>query len=346
MQLECPIPIQTYESITLGHGGGGKLTQRLITQILLPALGNIYLNELHDGAVVQFSDSRLAFTTDSFVVSPAFFPGGNIGTLAVHGTANDLAMCGAKPLYLSLALILEEGFSVATLQQIVTDIRKACDLSEIQIITGDMKVVERGKGDGIFINTTGIGEVLPDVQISPTRVMPGDRILLSGSIAEHGIAIMSIREGLEFETELQSDTASLWPAVERMLQKGGMHVHALRDATRGGVASVLNEIAQSAHLGMIIQEETVPVREDVKGACEILGLDPLFVANEGKFVAFVSPDAAEEVLESLRNHALGFDACIIGEVVEAHPGIVRMNTVLGGSRVVEMLSGEQLPRIC
>ncbi|HJZ10716.1 MAG TPA: hydrogenase expression/formation protein HypE, partial [Acidobacteriota bacterium] len=260
MRLECPMPVQTYDAITLGHGGGGKLTQRLITQLLLPSLANCYLNELHDGAVVEFGKSRLAFTTDSFVVSPAFFPGGNIGSLAVNGTANDLAMCGAKPLYLSLALILEEGFPMIQLQTVVEEIRKSCEESRLQIVTGDMKVVERGKGDGIFINTTGIGEVLPYVHISPSRVQPGDKIILSGSIAEHGITIMSLREGLEFESELMSDTASLWPAVEGMLQAGKMNIHVLRDATRGGVASVLNEIAQSAHAGMIIDESTIPVR--------------------------------------------------------------------------------------
>lgn len=346
MRLECPMPVQTYEKITLGHGGGGKLSQRLISEIILPSLGNEYLNELHDGAIVHFHGNLMAFTTDSFVISPAFFPGGNIGTLAVNGTANDLAMCGARPLYLSLAFILEEGFPVERLQEIVEEIRRNCVHSGLQIITGDMKVVEHGKGDGIFINTSGIGEVLPYADISPTRVVPGDKIILSGSIAEHGIAIMSLREGLEFESELKSDSAFLWPAAERILEVGKWKIHAMRDATRGGVASVLNEIAASAKCGMVIDEWTIPVREEVKGACEILGIDPLFVANEGKFVTFVAPEKSKEVLDALKNHPLGMDAQIIGEVVAAHPKIVRLNTALGGSRVLEMLSGEQLPRIC
>lgn len=346
MHLECPLPISSYDRVTLGHGGGGKLTQRLITQMFVPLLQNPYLNKLHDGAVIPFGAGNLAMTTDSFVVHPLFFPGGDIGTLSVHGTVNDLAMCGARPLYLSLALIIEEGFRVEDLLKIVTSIRQECDTSEVQIITGDMKVVEKGKGDGVFINTTGVGEVVSGIDISPERIQPGDRILISGPIAEHGIAIMSVREGLSFETELKSDTVGLWPVVKRILEVGGRNVHALRDATRGGVASVLNEMAQSARTGMILEESTLPVREDVRGACEILGLDPLYVANEGKFVAFVGKDQANEILKVLRDHPLGEHACIVGEVVERHPGVVRMRSALGGSRVVEMMSGEQLPRIC
>lgn len=346
MLFECPIPVQAYDTITLGHGGGGKLSQRLINDLLLPMLGNPYLNQLHDGAVIPFGRRKLAFTTDSFVVSPPFFPGGNIGHLAVHGTVNDLAMCGARPQYLSLAFILEEGFPVKSLAEIVDVIRNACEFLNVQVVTGDMKVVERGKGDGIFINTTGIGEVMRGIDIAPDRIRAGDRIVLSGPIAEHGIAILSIREGLSFETELKSDTAALWPLVEAMLLAGGREVHALRDATRGGVASALNELAQASHTGMMIEETEIPVREDVKGACEILGLDPLYVANEGKLVAFVSPHACDDVLRLMRQYPLGREACVIGEVVEANPGVVRLRTGLGGTRVVEMLSGEQLPRIC
>jgi hydrogenase expression/formation protein HypE len=346
MLFECPLPVQAYDTITLGHGGGGKLTQRLIADLLLPMLGNSYLNQLHDGAVIPFGRKKLAFSTDSFVVSPPFFPGGNIGHLAVHGTVNDLAMCGARPLYLSLAFILEEGFSVRSLAEIVDVIRNACEFLNVQVVTGDMKVVERGKGDGIFINTTGIGEVMRGIDIAPDRIRAGDRVVLNGPIAEHGIAILSVREGLSFETELKSDTAALWPLVEAILLVGGREVHALRDATRGGVASVLNELAQAAHVGMMIEEAQILVREDVKGACEILGLDPLYVANEGKLVAFVSPDACDDVLRLMRLHPLGREAQIIGEVVEANPGVVRLRTGLGGSRVVEMLSGDQLPRIC
>ncbi len=346
MPFECGIPIQSYETVTLSHGGGGKLTQRLISQILLPSFSNSYLNELHDGAILPSHTGRLAFTTDSFVVSPSFFPGGNIGHLAVHGTTNDLAMCGARPMFLSLALILEEGFLVDELRAIAATIRSACEALDVQVVTGDLKVVERGKGDGIFINTTGLGTVLPEAEISPRRVRAGDRVLISGGIAEHGIAILSLREGLDFETDLKSDTAALWPLVERMLDAGGKGVHVLRDATRGGVASVLNEIAQSSGTGIQIEETQIPVREDVRGACEILGLDPLHVANEGKLVAFVAPGLCETVLDAMRSHPLGTDSAIIGEVVARHPGIVRLKTGLGGSRVLEMMSGEQLPRIC
>lgn len=346
MRFECPLPIQSYDAITIGHGGGGKLTHRLITQMFLPALENPALSELHDGAMFQIGNSRLAFTTDSFVISPPFFPGGNIGRLAVHGTANDLAMCGAEPLYLSLAFILEEGFLMKDLHEILISIREECEELKMHVVTGDMKVVERGKGDGIFINTSGIGQVIPQAQISPRRIRPGDRILLSGPIAEHGIAILSLREGLSFETELKSDSAALWPAVRLLLDAADHGVHAMRDATRGGVASVLNEMAQAANAGIVIHESAIPVREDVKGACEMLGLDPLFVANEGKFLAFVAPEVCDAALEALQSHPLGGDACLIGEVVEKHPGLVRLQTLLGGSRVVEMMSGEQLPRIC
>ncbi len=346
MPFECPIPIQDYDTVTLAHGGGGKLTQKLITELFQPALDNPYLRELHDGAVVPWEDGRLAVTTDSYVISPPFFPGGNIGSLAVHGTVNDLAMCGAKPLYLSLAFILEEGFRLKDLWEILVSIREAADRLGIHVVTGDTKVVERGKGDGIFINTTGIGRVLPGIEISPRRIRPGDKILLNGPIAEHGIAILSLREGLSFETDLESDTAALWPLVEEMLKVGKDKIHALRDATRGGIASAVNELAQSAGVGMVLEESEIPVREAVQGACEILGLDPLFVANEGKFLAFVDPEIAEEMLRIMRAHPLGREARIIGEVVDEHPGIVRLKTWLGGSRVVEMISGEQLPRIC
>ncbi len=346
MRFQCPIPIQDYETVTLAHGGGGKLTQRLIRDLFAPTLDNPYLAELHDGALLPEPGGRLAFTTDSFVVSPPFFPGGNIGDLAVHGTVNDLAMCGARPLYLSLSMILEEGFRLKDLWEILVTLRERAEEAGVQVVTGDTKVVERGKGDGIFLNTAGIGVIPEGVDVRPSRIRPGDRILLNGPIAEHGMAILSLREGLSFETKLQSDTANLWPLVNRLLEAGKDAVHALRDATRGGVASALNELAQASQTGMVIQEDAIPVREDVRGACEILGLDPLFVANEGRFLAFVAPDQAEELLEVMRDHPLGRGARIIGEVVEAHPGVVRMETWLGGSRVVEMLSGEQLPRIC
>lgn len=346
MRFQCPIPIQEYDTVTLAHGGGGKLTQRLIRDLFAPTLENPFLSELHDGALLPAPGGRLAFSTDSFVVSPPFFPGGNIGDLAVHGTVNDLAMCGARPLYLSLSMILEEGFRLKDLWEILVTIRERAEEAGVQVVTGDTKVVERGKGDGIFLNTTGIGIILDDMDIRPSRIRPGDRILLNGPIAEHGMAILSIREGLSFESGLESDTANLWPLVQKLLEAGGRDVHALRDATRGGVASALNELAQASGTGLVIQEASIPVREDVRGACEILGLDPLFVANEGRFLAFVAPERAEELLALMRTHPLGSEARIIGEVVEDHPGVVRMETWLGGSRVVDMLSGEQLPRIC
>lgn len=346
MPFECPIPIDAYDTITLGHGGGGRLTQQLVNELLLPTFDNSLLRQLHDGAVFSCpSPGRMAFSTDSFVVSPPFFPGGNIGLLAVHGTANDLAMCGARPRYLSLALILEEGFPFAQLWRVLVSIREACQALDLKVVTGDTKVVERGKGDGIFINTTGVGEVLPGIEVSPSRIRPGDRIILSGRIAEHGISILSVREGLSFETELVSDTAALSPLVEEVLLAAGDKVHVLRDATRGGVTSVLNELAREG-VGIIIQEDSVPIREEVKGACEILGLDPLYVANEGKCLIFVAPDVCDAVLETMRKHPLGHHACVIGEVVADHPGLVRLRTPLGMSRVLDMISGEQLPRIC
>ena len=344
--LECRTPIETHETITVGHGGGGRLTQELIQELLLPAFRNKHLEELHDGAVLAAGQGRLAFTTDSYVVHPYLFPGGDIGSLAVHGTANDLAMCGARPLYISLAFILEEGLPVEHLRRVIGSVRDACREIAMEVVTGDTKVVERGKGDGIFINTTGIGGVLPDVEISPRRVRPGDRVLLSGPIAEHGIAILSVREGIAFESRIQSDTAHLWPLVSGLLQVGGRAVHVMRDATRGGVAAVANEIARSAGTGILLEEAEIPVREEVRGACEILGLDPLYVANEGVFLAFVSPEAVEFGLETLRRHPLGQTARLIGEVTADHPGIVRLRTRYGGTRVVDLLSGEQLPRIC
>lgn len=344
--LECRTPIETYEAITLAHGGGGRLMQSLISELLLPAFENAHLSELHDGAVFHTDHRLLAMTTDSFVIHPYLFPGGDIGSLAVHGTANDLAMCGARPLYLSLAFIIEEGLPVEHFRRVVASVRDACRAVALQVVTGDTKVVERGKGDGIFINTTGIGVVLPGIEIAPRRVRPGDRVLLSGPIAEHGIAILSVREGLSFETDLMSDTAHLWPLVSGLLQTGGHAVHALRDATRGGVASVVNEIARSAGVGIVLDEREIPVRDDVRGACEILGLDPLYVANEAKFLAFVAPDAVETALKTMRRHPLGREARLVGEVTGNHPGVVRLRTLFGGSRVLDLVSGEPLPRIC
>lgn len=346
MSFQCPIPISEYPTILLAHGGGGKLTQMLIERVFLPAFANPALEILHDGAVLEIGGMRLAFTTDSFVVSPIFFPGGDIGCLAVHGTVNDLAMCGARPLALSAGFILEEGFPMEDLCRVVESMREAAARAGVPIVTGDTKVVDRGKGDGIFINTTGIGLIPHGIHISPRRARPGDLILINGAIAIHGIAIMSVREGLEFETTILSDTAPLHELVARILEAGGDKVHVLRDPTRGGIASALNEIAAKARVGIVLNEASIPIWEEVKGACEILGLDPLYVANEGKCLAIVARDKAEEVLEAMRSHPLGREAAIIGEVVEEHPGQVILRSRIGGTRVVEMLSGEQLPRIC
>jgi len=346
MTFQCPIPISEYPTVLLAHGGGGKLTQMLIERVFLPAFANPALEILHDGAVLEIGGARLAFTTDSFVVSPIFFPGGDIGCLAVHGTVNDLAMCGAKPLALSAGFILEEGFPMEDLCRVVESMREAAARVGVPIVTGDTKVVDKGKGDGIFINTTGIGLIPPGIHISPGRARPGDLILINGAIAVHGIAIMSVREGLEFESTLLSDTAPLHDLVGRILEVGGDKIHVLRDPTRGGVASALNEIATRARVGIVLDEASIPIWEEVKGACEILGLDPLYVANEGKCLAFVARDKAEEVLEAMRAHPLGREAAIIGEVVEEHPGQVILRSRIGGKRIVEMLSGEQLPRIC
>jgi hydrogenase expression/formation protein HypE len=346
----CPIPIFEHKQIVLGHGSGGKLTAELIEKIFLPAFHNPTLDKLDDQAVVTVNGARLAFTTDSFVVTPIFFPGGDIGRLAVHGTVNDLAMSGARPLYLSAAFILEEGLLVDDLLRVVQSMRAAADDAGVQFVTGDTKVVNRGKGDQIFITTTGIGVVERDVSISANGARSGDKIILSGMIGDHGMAIMSQRENLEFEGEIESDCASLHGLVAVMLDTPAdgeaNFVHCLRDPTRGGVATTLNEIAKASGVGMLLREDTIPVREAVQGACEVLGLDPMYVANEGKLVAIVAAGMAEAVLASMRQHELGEDAVIIGEVVADHPGMVLMRTGIGGSRVLDVMFGEQLPRIC
>jgi hydrogenase expression/formation protein HypE len=341
----CPLPKSNYKEIVLAHGSGGKLSQHLMENIVLPAFRNDLLEPLHDGAIFSVGDERLAFSTDSYVVSPIFFPGGDIGKLAVHGTVNDLAMCGAKPLHLSVGFILEEGLPMEEFQRVVLSMREAADAAGVTLVTGDTKVVDRGKADKIFINTSGIGVVRKGVNIGPKRAKAGDKIILSGAIATHGIAIMSVREGLEFETEIASDTAPLHGLVEAIFATG-TDVHVLRDPTRGGISSALSEITQSAGTGMVLEEARIPIKEEVKGACEILGLDPLYVANEGKLLAIVPPDAADAVLAAMQAHPLGREAAIIGEVTADHVGFVLMKTRIGGSRVVDMLSGEQLPRIC
>jgi hydrogenase expression/formation protein HypE len=344
--LQCPIPISDYPTVLLAHGGGGRLTQTLIERMFLRTFDNPALETLHDGAVLDVEGARLAFSTDSFVISPIFFPGGDIGSLAVHGTVNDLAMCGARPLALSNGFILEEGLPMDDLWRIVQSIQRAAQEVGVPVVTGDTKVVNRGKGDGVFINTTGLGLIPAGVHVSPRRARPGDVVLISGAIAVHGIAIMSLREGLEFETALESDSAPLHELVVRLLDVAGENVHVLRDPTRGGVASALNEIAAQAQVGMRLDQAHIPVWDEVRGACELLGLDPLYVANEGKCLAIVAREVAEAVLGAMQQHPLGQEAAIIGEVVEQHPGRVFMRSHIGGMRVVDMLSGEQLPRIC
>lgn len=341
----CPVPINSYKEIVLAHGSGGKLSQRLIQDVVLPCFHNELLAPLHDGAVFPLGSSRVAFSTDSYVINPIFFPGGDIGKLAVHGTINDLAMCGARPLYLSVGFILEEGMAMEDFCRIVQSMREAADAANVQLVTGDTKVVDRGKADKIFINVSGIGEVPEGINIHPANARPGDKVIVSGAIAMHGIAILSVREGLDFETEIASDTAPLNSLVKAIFQTG-KEVHVLRDPTRGGITSALTEIAQTAQMGIRLDEAAIPIDEEVKAVCEILGLDPLYVANEGKLLAIVPADASEAVLAAMRAHPLGQRSAIIGEITTTHPGFVMMKTRVGGTRVVDMLSGEQLPRIC
>ena len=344
--LQCPLPLRDYPTVQLAHGGGGLLSKMLVDDLFLPAFRNPALAQLHDGAVLETPLGRLAFTTDSYVVRPLFFPGGDIGSMAVHGTVNDLAMCGARPLALSSGFVLEEGFSMETLWRVTSSMRDAAAEAGVSSVTGDTKVVDRGKGDGLYVNTAGIGVVPEGVDVRPERMRPGDKVLLSGEIAVHGIAVMARREGFVLENEVRSDSAALHELVGGLLDALGKRVHVLRDPTRGGVASALNELAEVAGVGVVIRESAIPVREDVRGACEILGFDPLYVANEGKLIAVVPPSDAERVLRAMRSHPKGRDAAIIGEVREDENGFVQMETRFGGSRVVDWLAGEQLPRIC
>jgi hydrogenase expression/formation protein HypE len=343
--VACPLPIFEHENIVLGHGSGGKLTAQLIERVFLPAFTNPLLDKLDDQAVFQMNEARVAFTTDSFVVSPIFFPGGDIGSLAVNGTVNDLAMSGARPLYLAAAFILEEGLPSKDLGRIVQSMSTAAREANVQLVTGDTKVVNKGKGDQIFITTTGIGVIDQPVRISADSARPGDKAILSGYIGDHGMCIMSQRENLEFEGVIESDCAALHTLVASILDVT-KDVHCLRDATRGGVATVLNEIAAHSNVGMLLREPQIPVRDTVRGACEILGLDPLYVANEGKLVAIVAADSADAIVQRMREHPLGQEARIIGDVVAEHPAMVLMKTEIGGTRVIDTLFGEQLPRIC
>jgi hydrogenase expression/formation protein HypE len=357
--LTCPLPHSDYEHVLLGHGSGGKLTADLIARLFVPGYCSDPAAGMEDQAVVSLTANhtggphtgnghpapRVAFTTDSFVVRPLFFPGGDIGRLAVHGTVNDLAVGGAVPLCLSAAFILEEGLPMDDLKRIVVSMRQACEEAGVRLVTGDTKVVDRGKGDQVFITTSGIGLVPEGRSLSVRNARPGDVVLVSGTVGDHGIAIMSVREGIEFETVLESDTAPLNDLTQTMLA-ACPSIRWMRDPTRGGLSSTLNELADGSRVGVKLVEASIPIRPEVHAACEMLGLDPLYVANEGKLVAVVPPDDADRLLDAMRNHPLGQHAAVIGEVVADHPGMVIQKSLIGGERVVTMLTGEQLPRIC
>jgi hydrogenase expression/formation protein HypE len=341
----CPIPISQYPHVLMAHGGGGKLMHQLIGKMFLAAFNNPLLAMQHDSAVADWTGNKLAFTTDSYVVRPIFFPGGDIGSMAVHGTVNDLAMSGARPLYLSSAFILEEGLPMETLWRVVCAMRDAAQRCGVQIITGDTKVVDKGKGDGLFINTAGIGVIEHGQIIAPQNVRPGDAVLVSGDLGRHGMAIMAVREGLAFESRIESDSAPVHEVVLELI-KAGVEIHCLRDLTRGGLAGALNEIAGAAGVKIAIEEKSVPVREDVHAACEMLGLDPLHVACEGRFVAFVAAKDADRALELMCGHEIGNGAAVIGRVTESATPVVTLKSAIGASRILDMPSGEQLPRIC
>ena len=341
----CPTPLQHYPTIVMGHGSGGKMMADLVQHMFASAFQNDVLEQLGDSAIFNINGSKLAFTTDSFVVSPLFFPGGDIGELAINGTVNDLAMSGARPMFLSSGFILEEGLAMETLGHIVESAARACREANVQLITGDTKVVNKGHGDGLYINTTGIGLVSQGVTISPKNAQQGDAVLVSGTMGDHGIAIMSVREGLQFETEIRSDTAPLHGLVDAMLNVT-QEIHCLRDATRGGLSAVLNELALASKVGIEFEEKKVPVKPEVNAACEMLGLDPFYIANEGKLVAIVPADQADAILEVMQAHPYGKDAVRIGTIVTSHPTLVVAKTSIGGSRVVDLPAGELLPRIC
>jgi hydrogenase expression/formation protein HypE len=343
--LTCPVPIQDRAHVTLAHGGGGRLTQNLIDQLLTPAFANPFLGQKHDGAVMEVGGQAIAFTTDSYVVHPLFFPGGDIGSLAVNGTVNDLAMCGARAQWLSCALIMEEGLPMETLARVVQSMKQAALAAGVHIVTGDTKVVDRGRGDGLYINTAGLGLVRSRQPIAPASVRPGDVVLVSGDLGRHGMAIMSVREGLQFESPIESDCAPLVEPVMALLE-AGLRIHCLRDLTRGGLASALNEIATAAGVRIDIDESAVAVEEPVRGACEMLGFDPLYVANEGRFAAFVDAADAEKALAVLRTFPACEAAARIGVVSAGSGGLVTVKSRIGVNRILDLLSGEQLPRIC
>lgn len=345
MNLQCPMPTLDFDVITLGHGSGGILTDKLLQSGVFHLLSNPLLDEKHDGAIFELH-GKLAFSTDSYVISPIFFPGGNIGELAINGTVNDLSMCGAIPKYLSLSFIIEEGMKVSDFWEVLVGIKNAAEKANVHIVTGDTKVVEKGKGDQIFINTSGIGVIHPKASISSKRIETGDCIIISHEIATHGIAIMSVREGLSFETDILSDTTHLNEIVSELLDEFGADIHLFRDPTRGGVASVLNEIASDIGKGILLHEKDLRINEQVSGACEMLGLDPLYVANEGVFIAVVAAHIAPQVVEKLQQYEVCKEASCVGMVVDAHPKQVILQSKIGGKRVVNRLLGEQLPRIC
>jgi len=345
MQLQCPMPKLDFDVITLGHGSGGTLTNKLLDSGVFDLLSNDILDKRHDGAFLEMN-GKMAFSTDSFLVSPIFFPGGNIGELAVNGTVNDLAMCGAIPKYLSLSFIIEEGLKMTEFWDILVAIKYACEKANVKVVTGDTKVVEKGKGDKIFINTSGVGSVHLNSKIDESNIKIGDRIVVSGNLAAHGMAIMSVREGLEFDSTIESDTTNLNHTILKLIDRFGEDIHLLTDPTRGGVATVLKEIALSSNIGIDIAQRDLPIDNQVSSACELLGLDPLYVANEGLFLSFVDGSIADQFLQTLQEDENGKHAKIIGTVVDAHPKQVIMESAIGGKRVVSMLPGEQLPRIC
>lgn len=343
--VSCPIPLRQFPNVVMGHGGGGKLSAELTQHLFLPAFDNPVLSQLGDAAVLPALGGRVAISTDSFVVQPLFFPGGDIGELAVNGTVNDVAMSGATPLYLSCAFVLEEGFGLDQLNAIATSMAQAAKHAGVQLVTGDTKVVDRGHGDGVYINTTGVGVIADGVEIGPQRARPGDQVIVSGTIGDHGMAIMSRREGLEFEGEITSDTAALNHMVADVVA-AAPGIRVLRDPTRGGLASTLNEIAGAAEVGVAYTESLLPVDRLVAAACEVLGMDPVYVANEGKLVAVVPEDQVDGALTAMRSHPEGEQAAVIGEIVADHPGMVAARTGIGGTRVVDTQVGAQLPRIC